>query len=99
LRFQFNVLNLFNQDTVTDVSTAYIRTSSSTVSVGNEYNRPAATALYTGATFPQAVQNFINNPGDWKAHLTNSALVNPFFNMPITWQAPRTARFSFGLQF
>jgi len=100
LRFQFNVLNLFNQDAVIDRSTAYIRTSSSTAGVSQEYNQPADTAFYEGATFGAAIQNFIKNPGDWKAHIASgSALKNPFYNLPITWQTQRSARFSIGVQF
>ena len=105
LRFQFNVLNLFNQDAVIDRSQAYIRTSSSTVSVSNEYNRPAITALYSAPTFAQAIQLFLTNPGDWKTHLnpptghTASEFLNPFYNQPITWQPGRTARISVGVVF
>jgi len=109
LRFQFNVLNLFNQDAVIDRSSALIRTSSGTASVGNEYNGPAATAVYEGPTFGAAIQNFIKNPGDFMAHFqypnvgtragTFADFKNPFYNLPITWQAQRTARFSIGVQF
>ncbi|HEV7396862.1 MAG TPA: TonB-dependent receptor [Pyrinomonadaceae bacterium] len=114
LRFQFNVLNLFNQDAVIDRSTALIRTSSGTASVANEYNGPAATSVYEGATFGAAIQGFIKNPGDFMTHFqfpsvsvpgggtragTFADFKNPFYNLPITWQAPRSARFSIGVQF
>lgn len=100
LRFTFNVLNLFNQDAVIDKSTAYIRTSSSTAGVAQEYNQPADTAYYEAATFGAAIQSFIHSPGDWKTHIASgTALKNPFYNLPITWQAQRSARFSVGVQF
>jgi hypothetical protein len=100
LRFQFNVLNLFNQDAVTDRSTAYIVTSSSTAGVAQEYNQPTDTAFYEGPTFGATIQGFIKNPGDWKAHIgSGTTFLNPFYNLPITWQAPRSARFSIGVQF
>lgn len=100
LRFQFNVLNLFNQDAVIDRSTAYIRTSSATAGVAQEYNQPADAAFYDGPTFGAAIQGFIKNPGDWKTHLASgTTLLNPFYNKPITWQTQRSARFSIGVQF
>lgn len=100
LRFQFNVLNLFNQDAVIDKSTAYIRTSSATAGVAQEYNQPTDTAFYVGPTFGAAIQGFIKNPGDWKAHIgSGTSFLNPFYNQPITWQAQRSARFSIGVQF
>lgn len=109
LRFQFNVLNLFNQDAVIDRSTALIRTSSGTASVANEYNGPAATAVYEADTFAHAIQNFIKSPGNYQDHFvfpdvgtragTFADFKNPFYNLPITWQAQRSARFSIGVQF
>ena len=113
LRFQFNVLNAFNQNAVIDRSTALIRTSSATAGVSQEYNQPVAAAVYEGPTFGAAIQNFIKNPGDFMNHIqypsvsmpggsrpgTFADFKNPFYNLPITWQAPRTARFSFGVQF
>jgi hypothetical protein len=100
LRFQFNVLNLFNQDAVIDRSTAYIRTSSGTAGVAQEYNQPVDTAYYEAATFAAAIHSFLTNPGDWKAHIgSGTTFLNPFYNKPITWQAQRSVRFSFGIQF
>jgi hypothetical protein len=101
LLFQFNVLNLFDEKNVTDRSGSIIRTASSTVSAGNEYNNPAAFATYEAATFAQAVQLYINNPGDWKTHLgvPLSSVQNPFCNLPVSFQGPRSARFSIGIQF
>jgi hypothetical protein len=58
------------------------------------------TAFYQGATFGAAIQGFITNPGDWKAHIASGTTrLNPFYNLPITWQEQRKARFSFGIQF
>jgi hypothetical protein len=101
LLFQFNVLNLFDEKNVTDRSGSIIRTASSTVSAGNEYNNPAAFATYTAATFAQAVQLYITNPGDWRTHLgvPLSSVQNPFYNREISFQGPRSARFSIGIQF
>jgi Carboxypeptidase regulatory-like domain/TonB-dependent Receptor Plug Domain len=101
LNFQFNVLNVFNQDAVTDRSGSIIRTASSTVSSGNEYNNPAAFATYTAPTFAQAVQLYVTNPGDWQTHLgvPLSSVQNPFYNLPTAFQAPRNVRFSIGVQF
>ena len=101
LLFQFNVLNLFDEKNVTDRSGSIIRTASSTVSAGNEYNNPAAFATYTAPTFAQAVQLYITNPGDWRTHLgvPLASVQNPFYNQPVSFQAPRSARFSVGIQF
>jgi hypothetical protein len=100
LRFQFNVLNLFNQGAVIDRSSAYIVTSSATAGVSQEYNQPTDTAFYEGPTFGAAIQSFIKNPGDWKTHIgSGTTFLNPFYNQPITWQAQRSARFSVGVQF
>jgi hypothetical protein len=101
LLVQFNVLNLFDEKNVTDLSGSIIRTSSSTVSSGNEYNAPAAFATYTATTFAQAVQLFVTNPGDWKTHLSVplSSVQNPFYGQPVSFQGPRSARFSIGVQF
>jgi hypothetical protein len=101
LRFSFNVLNLFDESNVTDRSGSIIRTASSTVSAGNEYNNPAAFAVYSAPTFAQAVQLYVTNPGDWKTHLgvPLSSVQNPFYNQPVSFQGPRSARFSVGIQF
>jgi len=101
LIFQFNVLNLFDEKNVTDRSGSIIRTASATVSAGNEYNNPAAFATYTAPTFAQAVQLFVTNPGDWQTHLgvPLSSVQNPFYNQPVSFQGPRSARFSVGVQF
>lgn len=101
LLFQFNVLNLFDERNVTDRSGSIIRTSSATVSSGNEYNAPAAFATYTAPTFAQAVQLYITSPGDWRTKLgvPLSTVQNPFYNQPSAFQAARSARFSIGVQF
>jgi hypothetical protein len=101
LLFQFNVLNLFDESNVTDRSGSIIRTASSTVSAGNEYNNPAAFATYTAPTFAQAVQAYVTNPGDWRTHLgvPLSSVQNPFYNKSVSFQGPRSARFSIGIQF
>jgi hypothetical protein len=101
LLFQFNVLNLFDEKNVTDRSGSIIRTASSTVSAGNEYNNPAAFATYEAATFAQGVQLFVKNPGDWQTHLgvPLSSVQNPFYNKPVSFQGPRSARFSIAIQF
>ncbi|HXD31159.1 MAG TPA: carboxypeptidase regulatory-like domain-containing protein [Pyrinomonadaceae bacterium] len=101
LLFQFNVLNLFDEKNVTDRSGSIIRTSSSTVSAGNEYNGPAAFATYEAPTFAQAVQLYVKNPGDWRTHLgvPLSTVLNPFYDKPVSFQGPRSARFSIGVQF
>jgi hypothetical protein len=101
LLFQFNVLNLFNERNVMDRSGSIIRTASTAVTAGNEYNNPAAFATYRARTFAEAVNLFITNPGDWQTHLSVplSSVQNPFYNQPVSFQAPRSARFSIGVQF
>ncbi len=101
LRFQFNVLNLFNEANVLDRSGALIRTSSATVSAGNEYNASAANVQYEAPTYNQAVALFLQGKGDYLSHIPGGldAVKNPFYNLPTTFQGPRNARFSLGVQF
>jgi hypothetical protein len=101
LRFQFNVLNLFNEANVLDRSGALVRTRSATVSAGNEYNASVANAQYEAATYNQAVALFLQGRGDYLAHIPGGidAVRNPFYNQPTTFQGPRNARFSIGVQF
>jgi hypothetical protein len=101
LKFQFNVLNLFNEANVHDRSGALIRTASATVSASNEYNVSAVNAQYEAPTYNQAVALFLQGKGDYLAHIPGglNAVKNPFYNQPTSWQGPRTARFSLGVQF
>jgi outer membrane receptor protein involved in Fe transport len=95
-RFTMNVLNLFNQATVTNRSGAYIR--GTLAADFNEFNRPAFRAVYSGPSYAQAVQNYLNSNGDWKSRVPASVL-NPFYNQPTEFQGPRNIRFSFGVTF
>jgi hypothetical protein len=103
LRFTFNVLNLFDEKNVTDRSGSIVRTSSSTVSAGNEYNGPVSFAVYSAPVFRDALNGFIKNPGDVLAHLnpglSSPGIKNTFYNQPSAFQGPRAARFSVGVQF
>jgi hypothetical protein len=101
LRFQFNVLNLFNEANVLDRSGALIRTRSATVSAGNEYNASVVNAVYEAPTYNEAVALFLQGKGDYLSHIAGGldAVKNPFYNQPTTWQGPRNARFSIGVQF
>ena len=103
LRFTFNVLNLFDEKNVTDRSGSLIRTSSANVVAGNEYNAPAAFAIYSAPVFRDALNQFVKNPGDVLSHLDPGinapGVKNPFYNQPSGFQGPRAARFSVGIQF
>ena len=101
LRFQFNVLNLFNEANVLDRSGALIRTRSATVSASNEYNASVVNAVYEAPTYNQAVALFLQGKGDYLQHIPGGldAVRNPFYNQPTSFQGPRNARFSIGVQF
>ncbi|MGB8510455.1 MAG: carboxypeptidase regulatory-like domain-containing protein [Pyrinomonadaceae bacterium] len=100
LNFTFNVLNLFNEANVLDRSGALIRTNQTAVTASNEYNRSIANAVYEAPTYNQAVALFLRSNGDYRNHIANfAANQNPFYNKPTTFQGPRNARFSVGVQF
>lgn len=103
LRFTFNVLNLFDEKNVIDRSGSIIRTASATPSASAEYNGPVVFAVYSATQFRTALNNFVQNPGDVLAHLesplTALGVANPFYNQPTSFQGPRAARFSVGIQF
>lgn len=101
LRFQFNVLNLFNEANVLDRSGALIRTRSATVSASNEYNASVVNAVYEAPTYNEAVALFLQGRGDYLSHIPGGldAVRNPFYNQPTSFQGPRNARFSIGVQF
>jgi hypothetical protein len=103
LRFSFNVLNLFEEKNVIDRSGAIVRTASAAVTAGNEYNNPVVFATYTAPQFRTAVNQFISNPGNVLSHLdlplSAAGVSNPFYNRETSFQGPRSARFSVGIQF
>jgi hypothetical protein len=101
VKFQFNVLNLFNEANVLDRSGALIRTSQAAVTASNEYNRSVVNVQYEAPTYNQAVALFLQGKGDYLSHIPGGldAVKNPFYNLPTTFQGPRNARFSLGVQF
>lgn len=101
MRFQFNVLNLFNEANILDRSGALIRTSQAAVTASNEYNRSVINAQYTAPTYNEAVALFLKGGGDYLSHIPGglNAVKNPFYNQPTSFQGPRNARFSVGVQF
>ena len=101
VKFQFNVLNLFNEANVLDRSGALVRTSQATVSASNEYNRSVVNVVYEAPTYNEAVALFLQGKGDYQSHIAGGvdAVKNPFYNQPTTFQGPRNARFSLGVQF
>jgi hypothetical protein len=98
------VFNLLNSATEVDRSTALIRTSSSVPSIVAEYNNFANTLKFGTAanTLSQSfnlmvagLPNYLQNP-TFQQILTTYK--NPYYNLPVSWQAPRQFRFNVGVQ-
>jgi hypothetical protein len=100
-KFGVNVFNVLNQAAELDRSVALIRAN--TPSIVNEYNAPAAVLRYGTATntLSQSYNIMRNTIANYQTQhaATLATFKNPFYNLPILFQGPRTIRLSLGVQF